>query len=55
MTSNDRGIDNAQLWRVQKIIIGIAYRNLRGVKLNLWSKIKFQGVNKFREGRGKNI
>ena len=32
VTSNDRGIGNAKIWRVKKIIMGISYRNLRGEK-----------------------
>ena len=30
VTSNDRGIGNAKIWRVKKIIMGISYRNQRG-------------------------
>ena len=48
VTSNDRGIGNAQLWRVKKIIMGKALRNLRGSKKNQWDQIEFRGVNKFK-------
>jgi len=53
LTSNDRGIGNAQFWGVIKIIIGISYRNLRESK-KLSGVKKFRGVNKLR-GRGRNI